>query len=390
VLGLILFAGAVKAFDVPQFEASLRTWAFIPDHIVFLVALAVPSLEVGLAMLWFLRLSRRIAPALAGLMLILFTSVFAAHVIARKPPNCGCFSAIDAYFVGVDRAKLVLWRNGTLIGVLLLSAVLLRPRTETALPSRSRTPFARGFTLIELLLVIALLAVLISLLLPSLRAVRNRGRSAVSLTNLRQHVAVMHLYSGTWRDQLPYFVDPSAALSVIRYGDNALTIPYFGAHAFWNYAMADDYYDGLYNHESFYPPSYPAGLPNASDVRSGPTPYYYGCSFIAHPSYWNPYTRQGSRAQWQSTRLSSVAWPARKVLLYSSYPSNLSLPDPAWRTPSVFAELGFVDAHASVTGLDKIRLGYSEGDGTTPGGMHFTDFPFSLHTLDGLRGFDLE
>ncbi|MBI4580927.1 MAG: type II secretion system protein [Planctomycetes bacterium] len=43
-----------------------------------------------------------------------------------------------------------------------------------------------GFTLIEVLVVVAIIALLVSILLPSLKAAREQARSAVCLSNLKQ------------------------------------------------------------------------------------------------------------------------------------------------------------------------------------------------------------
>ena len=52
-----------------------------------------------------------------------------------------------------------------------------------------------GFTLIELLVVVAIIAVLISILLPSLSRARENARRAVCLANLRGIVSACLLYS---------------------------------------------------------------------------------------------------------------------------------------------------------------------------------------------------
>jgi prepilin-type N-terminal cleavage/methylation domain-containing protein/prepilin-type processing-associated H-X9-DG protein len=60
-----------------------------------------------------------------------------------------------------------------------------------------------GFTLIELLVVVAIIALLISILLPSLRAAREQARTTVCRSNLRQMAVGFALYAHDFNDFMP-------------------------------------------------------------------------------------------------------------------------------------------------------------------------------------------
>jgi len=61
----------------------------------------------------------------------------------------------------------------------------------------------RGFTLIELLVVISIISVLMAILLPCLRLIKEQARRAVCQNNLHQGGAAIFMYAGDFDDALP-------------------------------------------------------------------------------------------------------------------------------------------------------------------------------------------
>ena len=62
-----------------------------------------------------------------------------------------------------------------------------------------------AFTLIEILVVVAIIALLIAILLPSLRNAREQGKAAACGTQLREIFKASLMYAHENNDRLPYF-----------------------------------------------------------------------------------------------------------------------------------------------------------------------------------------
>src|SRR5437879_3570211 len=78
-----------------------------------------------------------------------------------------------------------------------------RLATGTAPP---RTPTLPGFTLLELLCVIAIIAILASMLLPALRGAEARARRIQCVGNLRQTGLAFHLFAHDHNGAFPMAV----------------------------------------------------------------------------------------------------------------------------------------------------------------------------------------
>ncbi|MBI4582281.1 MAG: type II secretion system protein [Planctomycetes bacterium] len=74
-------------------------------------------------------------------------------------------------------------------------------RADGWAPDQSRR--RAGFTLIEVLVVVAIIALLISILVPSLRAAREQSRNTVCMSQLRQFGYGFEFYGSTYRQNPP-------------------------------------------------------------------------------------------------------------------------------------------------------------------------------------------
>ena len=85
--------------------------------------------------------------------------------------------------------------------------VSLSPRASSLrpfMPSCLRASVPSAFTLIELLVVISIVALLIALLLPTIRQARERARQVACLSNLRQMGIAFAAYRADFDDRYPF------------------------------------------------------------------------------------------------------------------------------------------------------------------------------------------
>jgi hypothetical protein len=115
---VLAVAGVAKLLDVERFERDLRGWLLLPRRTLPFLALAIPTVELGLSMAWIVwrRLSLAVS---AGVLYSVFVAVAAGHQVFSHPPPCGCFGVIDAYFQHLGEGRVLILRNLAMLAMLL-------------------------------------------------------------------------------------------------------------------------------------------------------------------------------------------------------------------------------------------------------------------------------
>jgi hypothetical protein len=87
---------------------------------------------------------------------------------------------------------------------------------------------------------VAIVGVLVALLAPSLAGVQASAHESVMLSQLRQHAAVFHQYTGDYGDRFPHFAS-ATSYTVLRsqLAGVATPIRYFEQGSAWPVALAD-------------------------------------------------------------------------------------------------------------------------------------------------------
>jgi len=145
----------------------------------------------------------------------------------------------------------------------------------------SATRGPTGFTLIELLVVVAIIAVLVSLLLPALGAAREQAKSVVCASNMKELGTYNFLYTEEFDGSYPTRDASTTSwlwwLPFLGGWDSGpLAYKVMQCPSMYKYGWYDDYQwpDSLYM--EFYPGDYRGG------TRIGP----YGAWYPDVPSYW--------------------------------------------------------------------------------------------------------
>ena len=98
---VFLLAGISKALDMHAFAAEISAYQIVPASLVQPMALALPLLEILIAVYLLLGLAQRWAAAAAGLLLLVFIGAMALALARGLTLDCGCFG--NALGVGALR-----------------------------------------------------------------------------------------------------------------------------------------------------------------------------------------------------------------------------------------------------------------------------------------------
>ncbi|MCW5754064.1 MAG: type II secretion system protein [Phycisphaeraceae bacterium] len=248
--GTFLMAGLLKAWHPVEFAKVLRylvgdgTLGY-GSRMIGVAALA--TWEVGLGvMLIAQQRGRRVLLTTLGTLLV-FTVALASMMIRPNPPSCGCLSVPVSssgkgeYIIGLVRNIALLWMTVWLLNATRFS-VDGKPKRRQRVAHESRPS---GFTLIELLVVLATIAVLISIILPSLSGSRQAARDVARVATLREVHSAVSAYSIDHAGILPYIQQPWQPFFRRTLAGHEFVYDYFTAQKWlWANAIWPDYFAG--------------------------------------------------------------------------------------------------------------------------------------------------
>lgn len=225
-----------------------------------------------------------------------------------------------------------------------------------------------------------IIAILVAILIPALASFRSMARDSISISNLRKHGTVCAMYQHDWDGMLPYITDPDATETIVRFDDGRppRRLRYFYAWFGWSDALGPIYYSG-YDDGTF-------SSPFEDRLRIG-THYWYSCSLICRPEYWDPAQRLAGRSQWRPVRGHEAVYPSQKAAFIDVTPFEFD-EDEFERRPARRVRFSFLDGSASSMDSFDVPAGYMAGDGDPTQSVHTGPGLPGLHTMKGIRGID--
>ena len=233
----------------------------------------------------------------------------------------------------------------------------------------------RGFTLVETLVTIAVIALLVAIILPSLASSRRAGFMLKSLVSVRSNAQFISAYCNSNAGQFPVVIEG-------RFYDigrgSSIAFPFWQVEETWAFVVQDHWPTESVPESVFSPKS------------SRESPYFlgsyrYSWSFVAKPSLWNPDTSVTPETfpSLVGVRDSDVRFSSRKALLWD-------------------AELAFAARRPTRIGLDtidKTPIAFADGSGSVRSPAEATSpvenrtLPPSnakrlRNTFDGVWGYD--
>ena len=194
------------------------------------------------------------------------------------------------------------------------SSFFSRParRTRFCLFARCSRPTLRGFTLLETTMVIAVIALLITLFLPSLFRSRAAALETRMLSNMRQLAIAFTTYADSHAGIMAAIFSPEFRIQgnpervIMPDGQRGGGYWFSNTHTAWMLAAPD------FTEEMLHAAGHPAHIrPRDRFIYSD---FHLSEAFYASPAYWNMKTITGPK-QWASQRLDAVAYPDRKAML---------------------------------------------------------------------------
>ena len=99
--GVFVAAGALKIWDPSGFANDIANYRLLPDALVNLVAITLPSIEVLAGSLLIAGIWKKPSALLITGLMAVFLVGIAQAIVRHLDVHCGCFSSLEARHVGL-------------------------------------------------------------------------------------------------------------------------------------------------------------------------------------------------------------------------------------------------------------------------------------------------
>ena len=121
---VFVLSGVSKLADLTSFYQSLVTLPGVTDKSAYVISFAVPSLELLLALSWFMGFSRRRNSYAICALLVIFTLYLGYLYLFTETPDCSCLGVLSAYARWFERIHTALIRNIVMLIVIIVYIVM--------------------------------------------------------------------------------------------------------------------------------------------------------------------------------------------------------------------------------------------------------------------------
>jgi prepilin-type N-terminal cleavage/methylation domain-containing protein len=195
------------------------------------------------------------------------------------------------------------------------------------MPSRKKMKqfCEHGLTLIELLVVVAVFAILIAIVVPSVGSARNRSRAVQCVGNARTVAQTLFVYATDYQDRFPHYAKP--AVGTVLWASSTTPLQFLDA-TIWYTIPLKAYFGDVRVHPSWFCPKDPdadvyLNSPNDKweEYLALPGSYALAAGVYTIPKLWQPPGGDPTDDSYYLVQSwSSIAAPSRKGILYEEDP----------------------------------------------------------------------
>lgn len=267
--------------------------------------------------------------------LLLLSGVLAKVLTDRNAPGCGCFSfGKTLKSTGTD-ASVGLFRNAGMIWAIVWLGFTSRKQIESSATDGPRAaqaaPASRGTTLIELLVVLGVIAVLLAITLPALRAAKSSAQKTRREAGIRQLLVSLVAYTTEHDGVYPYLAvpgDPFTSATIDGW-TSSFGWPYFkGQSQYWMSLMIPGYYDTRNEYVDVYFAEHQGRDPSEPNApaRVVRSLLWLSHTTAAAPRYWSAPDAPLDLGLYRAVRDTEVQAPANKGLVLDVHELALGKP----------------------------------------------------------------